>query len=300
MIEPVGIHFLLTYRCLLSCDHCFVWGDPSSNCVFTIEKLEHVIRQLPHVPSVRWVYFEGGEPFLYPPLLLSGVSLAAELGYQVGIVSNGYWATSLVDAIEWLRPFEGLVKDLSISTDLFHYEQRISPESQNALAAADVLGIPAGTIICESEADSSPVAKKGEPVESGGIMYRGRAATTLACDAEKRGWESFTECPHERLDNPGRVHVDPLGEVHLCQGLSMGNVFERSVAELFAEYEASGYPVVSSLLMGGPAQLVLQYDLDHEQVYADACHLCYEARAKLRAEFPLVLTPGYMYGEVGA
>jgi MoaA/NifB/PqqE/SkfB family radical SAM enzyme len=298
VIRPGGIHFLLTYRCLLSCDHCFVWGDPSADSVFTMERLDEVMRQVSLVPSVEWIYFEGGEPFLYLPLLVHGVESAATLGNHVGIVSNGYWATSPEDAIEWLRPFAGLIEDLSVSTDLFHSEHRISEESQNALAAADVLGIPAGTIICESE-DFHPVtAAKGDPVASGGIMYRGRAAVNLAHQAPARPWRLFNECPHERLDDPGRVHIDPVGEVHLCQGLSLGNVFEKPLPELFAQYEPSSHSVTSSLLGGGPAQLVRDFDVPHAEAYADACHLCYEARKMLRPQFPLVLTPGFMYGEV--
>lgn len=299
MIAPSGIHFLLTYRCLFSCDHCFVWGDPSAEATFTLETLRDALQQVEKVDSVEWIYFEGGEPFLYLPLLLSGVSRAAEAGYQVGIVSNGYWAESPGDAVEWLRPFAGLVQDLSISTDLFHSEERISQRSRNALAAAASLEIPAATIICERDDYSEPTAAKGEPVESGGIMYRGRAAVQLAAEAPSIDWRRFDECPHERLDNPGRVHIDPLGEVHLCQGLSLGNIFQRPLARLLADYRPESHPVVAELVDGGPARLVDEYHLKHAPGYADACHLCYEARQSLRSEFPAVLTPGYMYGEFG-
>lgn len=297
MIEPSSIHFLLTYRCLLSCDHCFVWGDPSADAVFTLEKLERALGQVSQVPSVKWIYFEGGEPFLYPPLLLHGVRLAADSGYRVGIVSNGYWAMSTPDALGWLRPFAGLVHDLSISTDLLHFEKRISDQSRHGLAAAESLGIPARTIICET-GDTSQPAGRGEPVESGGILFRGRAAEELAEERLAGRWDVYAECPHERLDDPSRVHLDPFGEVHLCQGLSLGNIFDQPLVELFAEYDPRNHPVVSTLLAGGPAELVRQFDLGHEDRYADACHLCYQARSLLRAEFPEVLTPGLMYGEV--
>lgn len=300
MIHPNGIHFLLTYRCLFDCDHCFVWGDPSAEATFTLSCLEEALHQVGSVKSVEWIYFEGGEPFLYLPLLLNGVRLAAEAGYRVGIVSNGYWAGTVRDASQWLRPFAGLLHDLSISTDLFHSDERISQLSQNALAAARVLRIPAGTIVCEREALTEPDAGKGQPVEAGGIMYRGRAAARLAGEAPATEWDQFDECPHERLDNPSRVHIDPLGEVHLCQGLSLGNIFERPLAELFADYRPRSHPIVANLIMGGPADVVREYDLDHEARYADACHLCYQARLALRPRFPQVLTPGYMYGEVKA
>jgi hypothetical protein len=36
--------------------------------------------------------------------------------------------------------------------------------------------------------------------------------------------------------------------------------------------------------------------VSHEESYADACHLCYQARCALRARFPEILTPDQMYG----
>jgi len=51
------------------------------------------------------------------------------------------------------------------------------------------------------------------------------------------------------------------------------------------------------LLTGGPVALVQEYNLPHEENYADACHLCFEARRELRARFPEILKPDQMYGE---
>jgi hypothetical protein len=42
--------------------------------------------------------------------------------------------------------------------------------------------------------------------------------------------------------------------------------------------------------------LVKTYKLEHEDRYADACHLCYAARTQLRGQFPMVLAPDSMYG----
>jgi hypothetical protein len=41
---------------------------------------------------------------------------------------------------------------------------------------------------------------------------------------------------------------------------------------------------------------VTEYNLPHSDFYADACHLCYEARITLRERFPQVLKPDQMYG----
>ncbi|MEW6747944.1 MAG: hypothetical protein AB1486_34935 [Planctomycetota bacterium] len=50
------------------------------------------------IPSVQWIYFEGGEPFLYYPILIEGSRIAKEMGFKTGLVTNAYWATTEGDA----------------------------------------------------------------------------------------------------------------------------------------------------------------------------------------------------------
>jgi MoaA/NifB/PqqE/SkfB family radical SAM enzyme len=298
MIELTGVHILITTRCLFSCEHCFVWGSPEQEDVFSLAQLKDVLKQAGAVESVEWIYFEGGEPFLYYPILRQAVKAASAMGFNVGIVTNGYWATSKQDALDWLEPLAGNVQDLSVSTDLFHFAELVSPQSRHALAAAHELDIPMGTIVCEhpDEQLGRPSGKAGEPVEGGAIMFRGRAAAEMAPRYADSNWDCFDRCPYERLDDPGRVHVDPTGEVHLCQGISMGNLFEQPLSELITSYEPESHPIIGPLLVSGPTGLVKTYRLEHEEKYADACHLCYSARAQLREQFPLVLAPDSMYG----
>jgi hypothetical protein len=293
-----GLHILLTYQCLFTCDHCFVWGSPKQKGVFTLARLIEALDQAREVRSLEWIFFEGGEPFLYYPLLLEGARNAAQRGYQVGVVTNGYWATSVEDARAWLTPLSECLDSLSVSTDLLHYEERVSPEAHFAQQAAAELGLPTDLIICDlPQAGDQVQPRRGEPVEGGNIVYRGRAAVTLAARAAPKPWRSFTECPHEELAQPGRVHLDPEGNLHVCQGLVIGNLFERPLARLLEDYRPHDHPIVGPLLQGGPAQLASQYCHSTAEGYADACHLCYEARQQLRPRFPEVLRPGQMYGE---
>ena len=265
----------------------------------TLAQVRDIYCQAQELGTVEWIYLEGGEPFLYYPIMVRAAREAAAIGFHVGVLSNNYWATTVEDAVEWLRPFVGFVDDLTVSTDLFHYDEVISTHARNALAAAEQLGIPAGSIICEvpEGAPGYPAQAPGEPVESGAIMFKGRAVAKLVEGVARRPWREFNECPHETLDDPGRVHVDCYGNLHLCQGLAIGSMFERSLVELVAEYNPQAHPIVGSLLAGGPVALVERYDLPHEEAYVDACHLCYEARDTLRERFPEVLGPGQMYGE---
>jgi hypothetical protein len=98
------------------------------------------------------------------------------------------------------------------------------------------------------------------------------------------------------LRAPERLHVDPFGHLHICQGISIGNLLQRSLPEIMRDYDADAHPIVGPLLAGGPAGIVKRFGLPHEQAYADHCHLCYEARSLLRGRFPGVLAPDQMYG----
>ncbi len=294
-----GLHLLLSYQCNFECDHCFVWGSPGQKGTLTLAQIRDIYRQALELGTVEWIYLEGGEPFLYYPILARAVREAADAGFLVGIVTNGYWAITLEDAAEWLRPLAGFLNDLTVSTDLFHYDELLSPQARYALMAAEALGIPADLLICQvpEGVATRPAQPKGEPVESGSIMFRGRAAVKLVDGVDRKPWYTFTECPYERLGDPERVHVDCYGYLHLCQGLTMGNLFERPLVEVVESYDPQAHPVVGPLLAGGPVALVARYGLTHEAAYVDACHLCYTAREMLRERFPESLGPGQMYGE---
>jgi MoaA/NifB/PqqE/SkfB family radical SAM enzyme len=254
----------------------------------TLADIREILRQAETMGTVESICFEGGEPFLYYPILRTGVEEAARRGFQVGVVTNGYWAIAVEDALAWLRPLAGLIQDLSVSSDLYHWDEVLSRQVQNARDAAGQLDIPTGTITVAQPDD--------EEASLASLMIRGRAAEKLAPRVPHRPWSTFTECPYEDLRDPGRVHIDPLGHVHICQGISLGNLFRTPLTEIFATVDPAAHPVIGPLLNGGPAELARRYGLTPRESYADACHLCYETRLALRKRFPHLLTPDQMYG----
>ncbi len=295
-MQLTGLHLLLTYQCTFECDHCFAWGSPWQEGTMTLQDIRQILQQADQMGGVEWIYFEGGEPFLYYRTLLKGVEMAARAGYRVGIVSNSYWATSVEDAVEWLRPLSAWVQDLSISSDLYHYSEKISRQSRYANQAAEVLGIPVG-VISIAQPDCQAEEAHGQlPTGESAVCYRGRAAARLVEGVRLQPWDGYDECPYEDLRDPGRVHLDPLGYVHICQGISLGNIYQSSIREICAEYDPEAHPITGALLAGGPAELVKRYQLPHEDGYADACHLCYSTRTALRSRYPEALLPDQMYG----
>ena len=296
-MKLTSLHLLLTYQCVFECDHCFVWGSPRQSGTMTLGQIREILRQAHEAGSIESIYFEGGEPFLYYPVLVKGVQEAARQGFQTGVVSNAFWATNLEDAIEWLRPLAGLIQDLSVSSDLFHWTERISQNVENARKAAEQLGIPIGMIEVSQPEETNLRDAFGQLLQgASAVMYRGRAAENLIGRVTWQPWEQFTKCPHEDLQEIGRGHLDPLGNLHACQGISIGNIFEKSLKELIESYKFETHPIIGALVQGGPVELVRRFDLGHSDTYADACHLCYTSRQLLRGRFPEILTPDQMYG----
>ena len=293
-----GIHFLLTYSCTFECDHCFLFCSPSAKGTFTVEQLHSAFEQMGAVDSIDNVYFEGGEPFLFYPLLLEGIRLAKTQGYSVGLVTNSYWATSEKSARLWLAPLRDLgVDNISVSDDDFHSGDGSESPAKHAVAAAKSLGIRVGTI-CIERPSSAKTQKKGQPVVGGGVMIRGRAADTLAGDLARHDATIFDECTFEELRDPTRLHLDPFGNLHMCQGILMGNIWQNPLEEIVAAYAPDAHPIAGPILRGGPIGLAKEHGVEiSEDGYVDACHLCYATRKALLERFPGEISPAQVFGQ---
>jgi hypothetical protein len=267
----------------------------------TLERVRLVLDQAKELETVECIYFSGGEPFLHYPVLLSAVRMAARYGMKVGVISNGYWATDEADCAEWLGPLAGLVHDLTISADWYHWEADLKQHVRNACTVAQDLGIPVRVVsVVYPECLGSEEVTGAIPVEESPLMYRGRAAKELSPDAPDALWLTFTACELLDLRNPQKLYIDPFGNVLVCQGISIGNIHDAPLAEICDSYAPDYHPIIGPLIEGGPVELVLRYGLDHEPTYADACHACYEARIALRGRFPDKLVPDQMYGVCSA
>jgi len=286
--------------CNLKCDDCFVYSGPDAKGTFTLRQVKKTLDEAAKIGTVEWIYFEGGEPFLFYPIMLEGIEIARKLGFKVGIVTNGYYATSEEDAELWLDPLRKLgISDLSASDDSFHYEEETDNPAKRSLSAAKRLGIPAKSICIEKpmvRADIEDKLNKGAPIVSGGVVFRGRAVEKLVEGLPQRRWEELGECPYEDLKEPRRVHLDSYGNVHLCQGLSMGNMWDTPLSKLVRNYNADLHPICGPLVRGGPALLAKECDVSHEDKYVDECHFCYRLRLALLERFPQYLAPRQIYG----
>ena len=294
-----GIHFLLTYTCNFECDHCFLYCSPWSKGTFTIGQVTRVLDEARKIGTVEWIFYEGGEPFLFYPLLLESVRRAAERGFKVGIVTNAYGAISEEDAELWLKPLTAAgLSYLAVSNDRYHYGEASETPAMIAHRTAQRLGLDTEPICIEApEVIQDPNdAGKGDPVVGGGPKFRGRAVEKLADGLPLRPWQGFRECPYEELEAPSRVHVDAFGHVQVCQGISIGNMWEVPLSKIIADYRPEAHPVCGPLIRGGPAELARACGQIPQPGYIDECHLCFLTRKAVIEHYPQALAPRQVYG----
>jgi len=260
--------------------------------------MRKILNEAKQAGGIKWIYFEGGEPFLYFQTMLWGLREARDCGFKRGIVSNAYWATSIEDAKEWLLPISQIgISDLSISDDAYHYGETEENLAKYAYEAAKDLGLPVGTITIEDPKEyMKEIEWKGKPVVEGRVLFKGRAAEKLVEGLPTKPWAEFDKCLDEDFSNQSRVHIDPFAYVHVCQGITVGNMNQTPLAELLANFNPETHPICGPILRGGPAELVREYNVEHGEDYVDECHLCYSTRLKLRKRFPNILAPDQIYG----
>lgn len=255
----------------------------------SLEMVRKVLDEAREIGTIEWIYFEGGEPLLAYPSVVEGIRMARDMGFKTGIVTNAYMAVSKEDADAMLRPFADLGLDmLSVSDDSLHYGDGPSP-TKRTLAAAERFGIPCGAICVDR-----PSVVDGKV--KGSVMFRGRAADKLVAGLPTRPIESLNRCPHEDLESPSRVHIDPYGYVHLCQGLCIGNILKQPLSELVSSYEVQNHAIAGPLSIGGPMLLSKSVGFHADHGFVDECHFCYMIRKALIDRYPDLLAPRQVYG----
>ena len=263
-------------------------------------QVDQILREAQKINSVEWIFLNGGEPFMRFPQMLNCIKKIVQLGFNTGIVTNGFFARTEDCALRFLRPLQQLgVSEVRISNDSYHYKSTGTTPAQNALKVSRDLGLPVSQIRVSSEfsEDHTPV----EPIETlpsinRPLRYQGRASESLTQGLTLSSWRTFSHCPLNEIDEPNSIYIDPYGNVQICPGINIGNTGETPLAELITAYSAADHPFYGSIAQGGPALLSEAYGFVHGVGYVDACHMCYTIRQQLRERFPDYLAPRQVYG----
>ena len=234
-ILPQGLLIQLTRRCPLECKHCYVTASPRERSTIRADLIERAISEYADIPGARKVLaLTGGDPFVVPNLLESGVALGAAFGFSVHVNTSAFFATTCDAASKALGKVSGLTQ-LEISIDAEH--QRFVPLERvaNALEAARRLAI------------STQLAIQAEDVASeeiGRLRMRFPEATLYVQDFTPVGGrnERVDSHPHRMprestggCGKVGSIFIDETGLVFpCCSAVVASRAHEPAVQEHFA------------------------------------------------------------------
>ncbi len=283
-MKPIGLHVMLTHKSAFENENCFVWGSANKTGVMTLEKLNELLQQAIDQGTVREIFFENGETIILHWILVKAVHQAHMAGFITGVRTNGYWATDIISARNWLKPLvkAGLNK-LEMPGFLIDNDLDETTKLHPGLNVSRQLRLNTRFIPIDPPADVPDlnIASTFPGHDASCRIHKAVTDDSLP----QYPWDTFASCPYENLENPERLRVDPQGNLQLCQGLLLGNVWEKPLKEIVDSYNPENHPIVSHLWAGGPALLAEKYQVDHEQVYANVCHFCYKTRQSLYPQF---------------
>jgi hypothetical protein len=194
LVHPTRLAILTTRRCTAACDHCCVGASPRATSSLTVERIHGLLDEAARIPSLRAVCFTGGECFLLGRDLDALVAHAAENGFLVRAVSNGYWAVNAAAAQRRLRALRAAgLRELVLSTGTFH--QRFVPFERVATAARAAAGVGLTTIVSietcdQADTDASAVAAELADLVAAGTVQL--AFPAWVEDAGDRGEAALT------------------------------------------------------------------------------------------------------------
>ena len=290
---------MMTYRCPAACEFCYYNCSPEKGGLMAVETAISAWESLRMLAGESAkVHITGGEPFLYFDRVLEILyeGQKRKLGGPDSIETNGYWATDRKIIEKRLRLLDGAgLERLKISWDPFHAEY-VDIECVRRLAevAEEILGSERVLVRWAKYLDE-PVKMKGQALEER-IKGYGAAVADYPCRFTGRGagqlGDLFAKTPIEALRGQNcksaflsskGVHIDPYGNVFsgLCSGIIIGNVEEKPLEKIWAEFDPSEMDLVGQLFEGGPAgvaEKIANSRYKTKTMYAGKCHFCNNLR----------------------
>lgn len=320
MIILTGITWLTTYNCNLNCRHCF-FDSQGTEKYMDPELVDLVLKDFKHGDIMFWQHLSGGEIFLNETRLFDILSrIRKYFKKSVGISTNAYWADTDDKAEEISRKLKKLgVTGIAVSSDEYHQEF-LSPEYPRRLINALVkekLSIHSYVMGAVLQKDIegyeqtnqayhrlAASARNGLKIPLAPTKVRsigkGSAINVPKKDNIPSGYcTDLSECLGTRSPfNPAMVWIDPYGNVMVCYGIIIGNVYRQSFNDIIAGYSENHNIITKIIAHNGPKglyELALEKGYKFDNGFYDECDLCYQSRSILQKDFPEILGPGECY-----
>jgi sulfatase maturation enzyme AslB (radical SAM superfamily) len=315
-----GITWLTTYNCNLNCEHCFfnVRGDKK---YMEPDLVEAVFDSLGNDHGMFWQHLSGGEIFIDSGRLMNILEIIHKnFQKNIGLSTNGFWAKKRDQAAAILDQLkERGVNGIAVSMDYYHSKwldgsipegllKMISEKdfqthsyAMGAVLQEEVEGADAVNISYSDHFYKNTDLRKC-PQAPTKVRSIGRGAYINIPKQQyvpEGKCTDLSECLGKRSPfNPAMVWIDCYGNVMVCYGIIIGNLYKKEMKQILAEYNQYENDIVNRLIEGGPRNLFLlaqEKGWQHTGYFFDKCDMCFQSRKYLKDFFPDTLGPDECY-----
>lgn len=304
------VEYLVTKRCTGWCQHCSVMtGDRNPD--HSYRDLTAVLAASAHLYAafpVSSMMVYGGEPLLYLDNVVQLFRFACESGVsRRELITNGYFSRDFRKiASSVVRLAQSGMTHAYVSVDAFHQPRIPLAQVEEFLSTLLLQGSgqvflhPSWVVGRDHDNEYNQrtesivcqlVERHGVRVSDGNnIIPAGRFRHSL-CEYYPR----FPELPPQKCrdipyanapDRVGSLRFLPNGDVHICRGVILGNIFEAELPRMLQAYEPLTDPALAAIVSDGAQGILTLAAKDHVMIdpedYYGRCDLCAATLSALR------------------
>lgn len=319
-MKITGITWITTYNCNIACNHCF-FNTKGPQKYMSPDLIDISLNQFKLDKHIFWHHLSGGEIFLQTEKLIQIVkNIRKHFKKDIGISTNGFWATNEKKTREIVCTLaENGVSGIAISADYYH-QKHMNLEGPEILArVVNSSGLKTHSYIMGARLNndvegadkinqtSNQIAeqvKQEMEIPLALATERSIGKGCLINQPKKKGipqgmCTELNTCLGERSPfNPAMVWIDPYGNVMICYGIIIGNVYQQKLKDIIGNYNPNNYPLLLKLASEGPKgiyKVACDKGMNKHKEFYDECDLCYQSRSYLKNEYPGLLGPKECY-----
>lgn len=309
-MKLTGITFLPTYNCNAACSHCF-FDTKAEKMYMNTSVIDAIFKDSTTIKHLAWVHVSGGEILLEPNNCYELLTcIHSYFTKNIGISTNAFWAKNKKTTYDTIQKLvSNGVTGIAVSADYFHSPCIPISNVKRAVQAIVENGIRTHCYImgarCNSDVTNSidinnvcqhiaehvknntnmPLA----PTQIRSIGYGSTINIPKKPIIPNGMCTDLSECLGKRGPmNPSMVWVDCYGNVMICYGIIIGNVFKKDFSKIIADYSSKQNTIISIIAKQGPKGLyelaqTLHIPTPHE--FYDECDVCYTCRKALQSHF---------------
>lgn len=262
MIELSGITFIASYNCNAHCRHCF-FDTSAAYSYMSPEIIERVYEDRSVLKKMFWNHISGGEVMLEPDSLYDIIrKIRTHFSGDIGISTNGFWANSPEIAERRIQELKDAgVSGIAVSSDTFHDEFIPCQNVANVVHALSQSGLTRHSYIMSTVCNNDVLHAQGYnllseklaqkvtgdyPIPFAKPAIRSIGKGSLLNLPKKKIFSKhaacteLSECLGKRGPfNPAMVYVDVYGNIMICYGIIIGNIFKTPFAQIISNFSVN-------------------------------------------------------------